>query len=600
MASSTTARAPRGRGGAGSARRIRRTQLRLRIFLLVIAFVLSLFAARLFQLQGVDANAYASMAQAEGTRSVTLHAARGKILDRDGAELASSADAVAITADPTITADTATRIAAVLAQELGLDYFGTVEKLRTPDTRFVYLARRVPTWKAERAYDRLDAEGLGGVLRERDPLRTYPESDVAANLVGIVNAAGDGSSGLELAFNDLLQGTDGEATYVTAPSGEHIPMADKTVTESQDGTTLVTTIDRDLQWYADRRLAQQVQASGAEWGVAITVDARTGEIYQFSQVPSFDPNRLADLDLDAVRNRGLQDVYEPGSVQKILTFAALLDAGLVSPTSKLMVPGVIEKDEFEINDYDDRTELARMTSTGALARSSNLGTIVAAEQMPDEQLDGYLRSFGLGEPTGVGLPGESGGILAEPETWSDAKRATITFGQGLSATALQMTAAVAAIANDGEYVAPRLVSGLRREDGTVEPAPAPQRHRVVSEQTARDVARMMTAVTEEGGTGPQGAIPGYLVAGKTGTSQRADPAGGYYPSGATVSYAGFAPADDPRFVTYVVIDNPQDGSGGGSGAGPVFHDIMSTVLQRYSVPPTGARYDRIPLAWRPR
>jgi len=597
MASSTTARRGRRTGGA---LRLRRTQFRLRIFLLVIAFVMSLFAARLFQLQGVDANAYASMAQAEGTRSVTLHAARGQILDRGGAELASSTDAVAITADQTLTSDTAARIAAVLSEELGLDYFSMVEKLRTPDTRFVYLARRVPTWKAQQAYDRLDAEGLGGVLRERDPLRTYPETDVAANLVGMVDAAGNGSSGLELQYNDLLQGTDGEATYVTAPSGEHIPMADKTVTESQDGTTLVTTIDRDLQWYADRRLAQQVRDSGAEWGVAITVDARTGEIYQFSQVPSFDPNRLSDLDLDTVRNRGLQDVYEPGSVQKVLTFAALLDAGLVSPTTRLVVPGAIFRDDFEINDYDDRTGRAYMTTTGALALSSNTGTIVAAETMPDEQLAGYLRSFGLGEPTEVGLPGESAGILADPGTWTDSQRATVTFGQGLSVTALQITAAVAAIANDGEYVAPRLVSGLQADDGTFEAAPAPERHRVVSEQAARDVARMMTAVTEEGGTGPQGAIPGYLVAGKTGTSQRANPDGGYYASGATVSYAGFAPADDPRFVTYVVIDNPKDGSGGGSGAGPVFHDIMKTVLMRYSVLPTGARYDRVPLAWRPR
>lgn len=589
-----------GRRGAGTARRLRRTQFRLRVFLLVIAFIMSLFAARLFQLQGVDANAYASMAQAEGTRSVTLHAARGQILDRTGAELASSVDAVAITADPTLTADTATAIAAILTEELGLDYFDTVDRLRTTDTRFVYLARRIPTWKAERAYDRLDAAGLGGVLRERDPLRSYPETDVAANLVGIVDATGRGSSGLEQEFDDVLAGVDGEATYVTAPSGEHIPMADKTVTESQDGTTLVTTIDRDLQWYSDRRLAAQVRGSGAEWGVAITVDVRTGEIYQFSQVPSFDPNRLSDLDLDRVRNRGLQDVYEPGSVQKVLTFAALLDAGEVTPTTKLRVPGAIYRDGFEINDYDDRTELARMTTTGALARSSNTGTIVASEGMSDQQLGGYLRSFGLGEPTGVGLPGESGGILADPDTWSDAQRATITFGQSLSTTALQVTAAVAAIANDGEYVAPQLVSGLRRDDGTVEPARAPERHRVVSEQAARDVARMMTAVTEEGGTGPQGAIPGYLVAGKTGTSQRANPAGGYYASGTTVSYAGFAPADDPRFTTYVVIDNPTDGSGGGTGAGPVFHDIMSTVLQKYSVPPTGARYDRIPLSWRPR
>jgi cell division protein FtsI (penicillin-binding protein 3) len=579
-----------------SQRRERRTHFRMRTALLAIAFVLSLFAARLFQLQGVDANAYASMAEAEGTRHVTLHAARGQILDRNGNELASSVDAVAITADPTMTADDATRIAAVLADTLDLDYFSTVEKLRTPDTQFVYLARRVPSWRADEMFTALSEAGLAGVFSERDPLRTYPESWAVSNLVGLVGEDGNGSSGLEQQFNDVLRGTDGEATYVNAPGGEQIPMADSTVQPAVDGLDIVTTLDRDLQFYASRRLAQQVRTTGSDWGAAITIDVQTGEVFQFAQYPSFNPARTSDLDLEATTNRGVQFVYEPGSVQKVFTFAALADAGAITPRSQILVPGALEIDGFEIND-DWEHDTLRLTATGAIAKSSNIATITAAREITEEELASYLHGFGLGSPTGIGLPGESQGILADPATWSDAQAATVAFGQGLSVTALQMAAGVSTIANDGEYIQPTLVSGYGQPDGSVQPAGSPETRQVVSRQAARMVARMMTAVTQEGGTAPSAAIPGYLVAGKTGTAQRAAATGGYAPGERTISFAGFAPADDPRFMTYVVLDNPTDGSFGGTGAGPVFHDIMSMALQRYGVPPTGRKPHSIPLEW---
>jgi cell division protein FtsI (penicillin-binding protein 3) len=578
-------------------RRTRRTVFRMRTALLAIAFVLSLFAARLFQLQGLDANAYAAMAEAEGTRHVTLHAARGEILDRNGNELASSVDAVAITADPTMTADDATRIAAILADTLDLDYFAAVEKLRTPDTQFVYLARRVPTWRADELFTRLRSAELAGVFSERDPLRTYPESWAVSNLVGTVGRDGDGSSGFEAQYNDILRGTDGEATYVNSPGGEQIPMAGSSVVPAVDGQDIVTTLDRELQFFASQRLAQQCRLTGAEWGAAITIDVLTGEVFQFAQYPTFDPSRTEELEVADTTNRGVQFVYEPGSVQKLFTFSALADQGVVTPRTRLRVPGALRVDGFELNDFWEHGTL-RLTAAGAIAKSSNIATIRASRRITEEQLGSYLTAFGLGQETGIGLPGESSGILADPSTWTDAQAATISFGQGLSVTALQMAAGVSAIANGGEYIAPTLVSGFGQPDGSVQPAEQPESRRVVSERAARMVATMMTAVTQEGGTAEAAAIPGYRVAGKTGTAQRASEDGGYAAGERTISFAGFAPADNPRFMTYVVLDNPTKGDfGGGTGAAPVFHDIMSMVLQRYGVAPTGRRATRTPLEW---
>ena len=585
---------PRPRVRSGTSRR---SYFRLRLSILGIGFILSLFAARLFQLQGVDANAYASMAEDEGTQTVELHASRGAILDRYGVELATTVDAVALTADPTMTTDDATRVAAILNRRLGLDYFDTVNRLRAPDTRFVYLARRVPVWKSNQVMSALDRANLVGVFTERDPLRTYPDGDAASTLVGVVGADGEGLSGLEYEYDDLLAGDDGHATYLLAPSGERIPLSDATVDEPEPGVGLQTTIDRDVQWMAERRLTQAVRDTSSDWGTAITIDVRTGEIVQFSQYPGFDPNQVGSLDEDDMVNRGAQYVYEPGSVEKVLTYSAVADERAVTPRTRIKVPGAYYVDGYEIND-DWSHGTIRLTATGAIAKSSNLAAILVSQRISARELYDHLESFGLGSKTGVGLPGESAGILADYRDWSASQRATIAFGQGLSVTAVQMAGALAAVANNGVYIEPTLITGYVQPDGSVEPAAEPETHRVISKRAARMVATMMTATTQEGGTAPLAAIPGYRVAGKTGTAQRVDQDTlGYVPGQRTISFAGFAPADDPRFMTYVVLDNPKDGSFGGTGAGPVFHDIMATALQRYGIAPTGAKPVRIPLEW---
>ncbi len=571
-------------------------QVRIRVVFLLTAFVLSLFAARLVQLQGVDASAYASMAAQEGTRVVELHAERGLIRDRNGAELATSVDGVALTADPAMTADKAPQIAAVLRRVVGLDYFRTIEVLRTPDTRFVWLKRQVPTWQAERALAILSRDDITGVFSQRDPYRTYPAGDVAGNVLGFLDVDGNGIAGLESVRDDSLRGTDGSETYMVASSGAQIPLAPSSVDDPQQGTGVELTLDRDLQWYAQRRLKQAVKETRSDSGTAVITHVSSGQVLSLAEWPTVDPNKPQAVAKADRGSRAVQNVYEPGSVQKLMTFAALLDEKRVTPRTRVRVPAEMTFDGFTVGDWWDHGDI-RLTATGVLSESSNLGTIRASKGLPDRDLENYLRAFGLGEVTGIGLPGESAGIVAQAQTWSDITRANIAFGQGLSVTAVQMAAAVNTVANDGVYVAPSLVAGTVAGDGTVTPAAEPDSHRVVSARAATLLREMMESVTAPDGTAPAAAIDGYRIAGKTGTAQRASEAGGYDPSATVVSFAGLAPADDPRFSMYIVLDNPKSGAGGGSGAGPVFHDVMGYALQRYAVAPSGTLPPRLATEW---
>ena len=581
---------------SGTPRRRRgQAPYRLRVSFLAASFVASVFAGRLVQLQGVDADAYATMAQREGTRTVTLPAERGSIVDRFGAPLAESVDGAMLTADPTLTAEDARGIAAVLSAELGLDYIDLVSALRTPDTRFVYLARRLRPAQAEAALTELDRQGYSGVFAARDPVRSYPGHHVAGNVIGFVGSDGSGLAGIEYAFNDQLAGRDGSETFELGPDGSRIPLTESFVDKPETGTGIALTIDRDLQWYTQRRLREAVQSSGGDSGAAVVLDVRTGQVLALADWRTVDPANPASAAHGDRGSRAVQDVYEPGSVEKVLTASALVDAGYVTPRTKITVPPQLLRGSDIINDYFAHGTL-RLTMTGVIAKSSNIGTVLAAEQIPSRQLHHYLRAFGLGERTRLGLPGESRGLLPAVRDWLRITHDTIAFGQGLSVTAVQMAAAVATVANGGVRVSPTLVKGYLSADGDVIPGPQPDRRRVLSRSAAAAVTRMMEAVTGPEGTAPLAAIPGYRVAGKTGTSQRVDPACGCY-RGVSVSFAGFAPADRPRFLAYVVVHNPRRGSGGGSTGDPVFRDVISYALQKYGVPPTGSRPPKTPITW---
>ncbi|MEO5654281.1 MAG: penicillin-binding protein 2, partial [Marmoricola sp.] len=437
--------------------------VRLRVGLVLIAMLLSLFGARLFQLQGIDSRSYATRAAEAGLDTIELPAERGRILDRNGTPLAQSVAGLMIVADPTRTAPNAEAIAKILADELGLDYFDSLAKLTKSGTRFVYLARRVPSTLASKVMTEIRTRELVGVDTRTDPLRVYPAGDVAANLLGFVgedkNPEGviEPAGGLERAFNKMLAGKDGTETYEVG-GGNRIPLGENSRVKPVNGKDLSLTIDRDLQWYTQRLLRTAVDGSGAENGAAVVLDARTGEVLSLADYPTYDPNFPGKASTDNLRSRALTDVYEPGSVEKVLTAASLIDAGKVTPATRIKVPAELPVLDRKIGDWFDHGDI-KLTMAGVIARSSNIGTALAATQFTNEELRSYLDKFGLGRRTDVGLIGETRGLLPPASVWSSLSRAQISFGQGVSVSALQMAAAVNTLANGGEFISPSLVKG---------------------------------------------------------------------------------------------------------------------------------------------
>ena len=584
------------------------SQSRLRIGFVLIAMVLSLFAARLVQLQGIDPRQYAAMAAQEGSVSVVLPAERGDILDRNGEPLAQSADGLMVIADPSLTSDEAPALATLLSKRLGIDYFETLDRLEATGSRFEYIARQVPAAKANKVVAEAQTEGLTGLYTNNDPVRAYPGRDVAANIVGFLGTPTNKgrakpSAGLEASFNSYLAGRDGEARYQMG-GGNRIPLGDNTVTDAVDGRDLTTTIDRDLQWYTQRVLRDTVQGAGGESGFAVVMDSRTGEIMALADHPTYDASQPDEYDVSTYNSRALVDKYEPGSVEKVLTVSGLVDAGKVTARTKFEVPGELQSADTVIHDYFEHG-LIRLTMAGIIAKSSNIGTVKAAQNYAPGQLRDYLTQFGLGERTDVGLEGETPGIVPSGASWTKQVGERIAFGQSVSVNALQMAAAVNTIANGGVRVDPSLIKGeaTDREGDTVGTATTTSR-RVVSENAARQTTHMMERVVDpDAGVAPGAQVPGYTVAGKTGTAQRVDPTPaseggcGCYDGSFTVSFAGFAPADDPRFTVYVVVQNPTNGGGGGSVAGPAFSQIMGYTLRHFGVPPTGAKPSQLPVEW---
>jgi cell division protein FtsI (penicillin-binding protein 3) len=380
--------------------------------------------------------------------------------------------------------------------------------------------------------------------------------------------------------------------------GNRIPLGDNNVVAPKSGDDLALTIDRDVQWYTQRVVRSAVQRSGGSSGAAVVMDSRTGELLALADYPSFDANQPTLSPKRDLGSRALRDVYEPGSVEKVLTASALIDAGKVTPDTRITVPSELRRQDRVIHDYFDHGKL-RLTLTGVIAKSSNIGTVLAATQFSHRELYDYLRKFGLGSRTGVGVHGESGGVLNDWRTWSQINQDTIAFGQGLAVNAVQMAAAVNVVANGGSYVRPSLVRGeARTSAGDVVGSDTSIERRVISARAARLTAGMMEAVTNpDTGTAPAAGIEGYRVAGKTGTAQRVGKTCRCYDGTFTVSFAGFAPADSPRFLVYVVVQDPKNGGGGGSVGGPAFHKIMSYLLTKYAVPPTGSAAPTPRIEW---
>jgi len=575
--------------------------LRLRIGYLVIAIVLSVFAARLVQLQGVDPDQYAAMAAAEGSVTVTLPATRGEILDRNGEALAESIDGRMVVADPTLTSDDAPELATFLAKRLDLDYFKVLERLRVEGSRFQYIARQVPARLASDVVADAEAKGFVGLFMQRDPVRVYPQGRVAANLVGFLgtprtNGSARALAGLEDSFNRYLSGVDGEARYEVG-AGNQIPLGDNTLSPAVDGSDLNLTIDSDLQFFTQQVLQQTVEGAQAESGIAVIMDSRTGELLALADYPSYDASDPQEWPRSRYKSSALTDVFEPGSTEKVLTLSALIDAGLARPRQQYVVPPVLNRQDRPIHDHWVHG-IEHLTLAGILAKSSNIGTVRAADQFEPGELRSYLTAFGFGQETGIGLNGETKGLLPDGAAWTDQVDDRIAFGQSLSINAVQMIAAVNTIANDGVRIDPSLVDGTATlDDGTEVGTDQATERRVISTEAARQTALMMERVLDPvDGVAPLAAVPGYRIAGKTGTAQRVVDSCGCYDGSHTASFVGFGPTDDARFTIYVVIHDSRAG-GGGAVAGPAFAKLMGYALRRYGVPPTGTRPSQLPVEW---
>lgn len=589
---------------------------RLRLVSLALTLVMLVFVVRLFQVQAVDAGAFAAKANENRYVPVKLAAERGAITDRNGVDLATTVDAYDITADPSLLAPAKTKIddapqraAALLAPILGEDEATLAAKLDQPKARYVLLARqRTPqVWKRIKDLrTSLDAKAaaapksaprpdvLVGIFADKHSKRLYPNKELASGVLGFVNGTGKGGGGLEALLNKQLAGKDGKLVYAQS-GGRRVPTADTQEHPAVPGSDVELTLDRDIQWAAQQAITEQVAKSNADRGYVVVQDTRTGEILALANAPGFDPNEVSKADPEALGNAALSDAFEPGSTSKLMSMAAVLEEGVATSSTRVTVPNRLHRgDRLFADDVDHATW--HLTLNGVLAKSSNIGTILAAGQLGKTQpranqvLYSYLRKFGIGKPTGLGFPGETDGILAKPQDWNTSQQFTIPFGQGLSLNAVQAASVYSTIANGGERIAPSLVRGSTGPGGHYAPAPRPDRTRVVSPKTARTLATMLESVVDdEEGTGAKAKIDGYRVGGKTGTSNRVDPKTGRY-HGYTASFAGFAPADKPRITVYCAVQNPTTGSYfGGQVCGPIYQQVMAFALKTLQVPPTGAK-----------
>lgn len=602
---------------AATDRRIRRPELqtglrsssfvfRHRAGNVVIFLVLVVAAAQLFNLQ--ISNAAGLRAEAAGQLKVTdvQKAVRGSIVDRNDDKLAFTIEARALTFQPVKVRkqleeakakdpeepdpdarlrEIATEIATRLNNRP--DAKTLLAKLTSKDS-FAYLARAVDPAVAEAIMAKFPEVGS-----ERQDIRQYPGGSLAANIVGGIDWDGHGLLGLEDSMDAKLAGTDGSVTYDRGSDGVMIPGSMRNRHEAVDGSTVQLTLDDDIQFYVQQQVQQAKDVSGASNVSAVVLDAKTGEVLAMSNDNTFDPSQ--DIGRQGTRQMGNPAVaspFEPGSVNKIVTAATAIEMGLTNPDEVLSVPGSIDMGGVTVKDAWNHG-VDQYTTTGVFGKSSNVGTLMLAQRVGPEKFADMLAKFGLGERTGVGLPGESAGLVPPIDQWSGSSFANLPIGQGLSMTLLQMAGMYQAIANDGVRIPPRVVKAIVAADGTRTPEEAPEGIRVVSPQTAVAVRNMLRATVQrdprgvQQGTGWQAAVEGYQIAGKTGTAQQINPnCGCYYDDHYWITFAGMAPSDDPRYVVGIMADNPHRTADGqpGTTMAPLFHNIASWLLQRENVP----------------
>ncbi len=574
---------------------------RLAVLTIVALSFMLLFAARLVQVQVINAGDYKIRAVDEMQDTRSIPAKRGDITDINGVTFARSVAAINIVVDQTQISDPA-RVAIFAAPILKMP-ISEVQQLITGKLRYnMVLPNAEPAiWRAlieamashNAALEPSEInQRIIGFFAERGYIRDYPSGSLLASLIGFVRNDGVGATGLESSMNSQISGTSGRYSYAAA-AGAEIPGSQSEIISAQKGTSIRLTIDRDVQWVASKAISDAVRKSHALSGTVIVMDPKTGQILAHATAPTFDPNNTKTVSLNLMRNYSVQEVYEPGSTGKVMTLAAALEEQKITPTTVFTVPYSLKRSDATFHDHE-RHPTQQLTATGILAVSSNTGTIKIGEMMSNDTLHGYLSKFGMGAKTGSGLPGESAGILHPVKSWSGTSAPTIAFGQGYSLTAMQATSVFATIANNGIRVSPTVIAGTSDASGNFTASQSRTTEKVISPETSAQLRLMMESVVSASGTAPSAAIPGYRVAGKTGTAMRYNSDCRCY-SGYTASFIGFAPADKPAYVISVTIQNPQGMHYGGSLGGPVFKEVMSFVLQSRHISPTNTTVQPVAL-----
>ncbi|WP_229022782.1 peptidoglycan D,D-transpeptidase FtsI family protein [Actinomarinicola tropica] len=555
--------------------------------LAVLTLTFAGIVGRLVDLQVVGDERFVAYGESQRIRAETLPASRGSLLDRNGAELALSVPASTIVADPRMVEDPA-EAAARLAPILDADVAVLEERLGA-DSAFEYLARQVDDDVAAA----VRAERLTGIFIQPEPTRTHPAGQTAMAVLGRADLDGIGVSGLEQQFDEVLTGTPGEVLYERSlAAGVQIPVGEHQLQPARPGDDVVLTLDRNLQYVVEQTLAARIEETDARGGMVIVMVPGTGEILAMA---SLSVDEATGEVVPAGYNRTVVDSFAPGSVLKVVTIGASLEEGLSTPDRPIEVPYALTVGGHEFQDASQHG-----TETWPLRRilveSSNVGAIRVGGELGNERIGDYLDRFGFGRPTGLSFPGEAAGLVRPWEEWHGSDYAGVVIGTGVSTTAMQVLAAYNVIANDGVYVAPRLVEARIDPEGVRHPEPQQGSHRVVSERTSNELADMLTGVVEDG-TGSQAAVPGYEVAGKTGTAWKQQEDGSFENAAGghdyMATFVGFAPVDDPRVSVIVVIDQPGNVYSGGSAAAPAFSQIAEHALRVLDVPPVTTDEDGV-------
>ena len=551
---------------------------RLIVVAAVLFLCLAVVAGKLIVIQGLEAGRYKKLAAQQRDSNIKITPRRGTVFDREGEVLAISEDVTSVYTTPYLVKNKK-EAAAKIAGILGTDEAEIQSKL-DEHSGFVYIARKIDNPIADKI-KKLKLDGIGFIEESK---RYYPLGSLCSQILGLVDVDNKGQAGVEMYYEGLLGGKPGEVLLEKDAAGNAIPGSEKNRKASVDGVDLQLTIDKDIQAQVEESLAKGVDTYGAKAGTAIVLDCNTGDVLAMASSPTFDPNKREHIDPASMRNRAVTDVYEPGSVLKTVTASAALEQGVVTPQTVIPIPSELKVADKVFKDAEVKP-YRQLTFTQVIGESSNVGTIQVGQKLGSQRLAGYLDRMGLGHKTGVDFPGEVAGIVPALSAWSGTSIATISIGQGISVTPIQLACAMGSIANGGRKIIPHFLKAKVTDKGVQDMGLGGLGEEVLSEPVCQQMTSILENVVAPGNTGVKAAVNYYRVAGKTGTAAKTAKGGGGYTKTYMGTFVGFAPAEKPRLVCMVVFDEPTPIFGGETSA-PVFKEIMGFSLQHLKIPPS--------------